>query len=290
VTRRTTLQPADDPTSDAPHAPPEVTPIDAGRSEVFPFVILGGAILAAGIIVVGGIWLASSPAPLTQPVTQPVTPDQACPSVNSFLDVIGSYERQAKWSLAAATAQTALRTSGLCDADRAALGQKAVTLGREALFEQPPAPEDAPGQRRVVKAYTDLKSLAIQYSAPPPSPLAVAQTAYDSRLFLLATAAYADALANGDSSPQDRDVVRADYAAQYNLGLVWSQRADSTQRADGLARLATACRINEAQQLGSPEACTELQRQVGPRNKWPAPVADPLMAASSLPTTPERKL
>jgi hypothetical protein len=157
------------------------------------------------------------------------------------------------------------------------MGQKLVTLSREALFEQPPAPEDAPGQRRVATAYTDLKTLASQYGVQSPAPLPIAQSAYDSRLFLLATVAYADAFTNGDSAPEDRAVVRADYAAQYNLGRVWAQRTDVKQRQEGLARLATACRIDEQNQLNSQEACTELQVLVGPRNKWPAPLADPLI-------------
>ena len=89
--------------------------------------------------------------------------------------------------------------------------------------------------------------------------------------------AYADAFANGDSSAEDRDVVRADYAAQYNLGLIWAQRSDSKQRQEGLARLATACRIAERTQLGSAEACNELQNLVGSRTRWPAPLADPLI-------------
>jgi hypothetical protein len=197
--------------------------------------------------------------------------------VTSFLDVIASDERQARWGLAASTAQTALRTAGLCSSDRAALAQKLVGLSREALFEQPPAPEDAPGQRRVATAYADLKTLATQLAVQPPPPLPIARSAYDNRLFLLATVAYADALTNGDSSTEDRDVVRADYAAQYNLGLIWSQRADATQRQDGLARLATACRISERNQLGSPEACTQLQALLGARTRWPQPLADPLI-------------
>ena len=88
---------------------------------------------------------------------------------------------------------------------------EAIALGREALFEQPPTPEDAPGQRRVVTAYQDLKNLASEYGVQQPPPLPIAQSAYDNRLFLLATAAYADAFANGESSTEDRSVVRADY-------------------------------------------------------------------------------
>jgi hypothetical protein len=201
----------------------------------------------------------------------------ACPSVTSFLDVIAWDERQARWGLAATTAQTALRTPGLCQVDRAALGQKLVALSREALFEQPPTPDDAPGQRRVVAAYTDLKSVARQYGVQPPAPLPIAQSAYDNRLFLLATAAYADAFSNGDTSPDARTVVRADYAAHYNLGLIWAQRSDASQRQDGLAMLASACRINEQDQLGSGEACSELGTLVGPRTRWPSPSPDPLI-------------
>jgi hypothetical protein len=131
----------------------------------------------------------------------------------------------------------------------------------------------------VATAYADLKTLASQYGAPAPAPLPIAQSAYDNRLFLLATVAYADAFTNGDSSTQDRDIVRADYAAQYNIGLIWAQRVDSNQRQEGLARLATACRIDERQQLNSPEACNELQALAGPRNKWPLPIADPLIGS-----------
>ena len=199
-----------------------------------------------------------------------------------ILDVIISYEHQARWELAASTAQSALRTPSLCEADRSALGQKLVALSQEGLFEQPPAPEDAPGQRRVVTAYDDLKTLANQYGVQQPAPLQVAQSAYDNRLFLLATAAYADAFAAGDAAADDRDVIRADYAAQYNLGLIWAHRTDPAQRQDGLSRLATACRINEQLQLGSPEACNELQNLLGARTRWPSPAPDPLISPAGV--------
>jgi hypothetical protein len=126
-------------------------------------------------------------------------------------------------------------------------------------------------------AYADLKTLASQYGLDSPPPLQIARSAYDNRLFILAVAAYADAFSSGESSPQDREVVRADYTAQRNIGLVWSQRPDSGQRQEGLARLATACRISEQTQLGTTEACDDLRTLLGPREKWPAPLADPLL-------------
>jgi hypothetical protein len=132
-------------------------------------------------------------------------------------------------------------------------------------------------QRRVVTAYSDLKALANQHGLPQPAPLPIAQSAYDNRLFLLATSAYADAFAAGDASAEDRAIVRADYAGQYNLGLIWANRSEPSQRQEGLARLATACRINEQLQLGSPEACNELQTLVGPRARWPFPAPDQLI-------------
>src|SRR6476620_6006524 len=98
----------------------------------------------------------STPLPAAAPASAAAAP--TCPSVASFLDVMASYERQGHWALAASTAQTALRTPALCEPDRGALRQKLIALGREALFEQPPTPEDAPGQRRVVTAYQDLKN------------------------------------------------------------------------------------------------------------------------------------
>ena len=285
MTRRTALRPIEPPpaTPPSPSPPsPSVPPTPARSTNAYAI----GGLLAFGLVILGVLAFIGTRPSTTEPAPAPVvavaapvgaTVGPACPSIGSFLDVIGSYERQAKWALAASTAQTALRTPGLCDADRSALAQKLVTLSREALFEQPPAPEDAPGQRRVLTAYTDLKMLANQFGVQPPAPLPIAQSAYDNRLFLLAIAAYGDAFADGDMSAQDRAVIRADYAAQYNLGLVWAQRNDASQRQDGLARLATACRINEQYQLGSAEACTELQTLVGPRTRWPSPVADPLI-------------
>ena len=246
-------------------------------------------ILALGALLVNASRPSPSPppTPVTAPVLATATPN--CPSVASFVDVVTSYERQARWGLAASTAQTALRTPGLCEQDRVPLGQKVVALSQEALFEQPPLPEDAPGQRRVAMAYADLKTLAAQYGLQAPAPLAIAQSAYDNRLFLLATVAYGDAFQNGDSSAQDRTVVRADYAAQYNLGHIWAQRADSAQRQEGLARLATACRISEQNQLSSPEACNELHTLAGPRTRWPALFADPLTGTPPA-ATPARGL
>jgi hypothetical protein len=291
VSRRTTLRPIDTgDTTTPPLAPrPPVAVVTSKR--ISPGALLGGVAALAGAVIVGGLLgtgrssatAPSPPPPLPSPtvmmVAGPATTAVACPSVASFLDVIASYERQARWGLAVNTAQTALRTPGVCQLDRAALGQKLVALSREALFEQPPAPGDAPGQRRVAMAYADLKTLASQHGVDPPAPLPIARSAYDNRLFLLATVAFADAFANGDSSPQDRDVVRADYAAQYNLGLAWSQSTDLAQHQEGMARLATACRINQQNYLGSPEACNRLQAAFGSIANWPAPLPDPLINA-----------
>jgi hypothetical protein len=275
MSRRTTLQPIELPAAETPvpvSVPSSVPPV-AGARNVSKNTLLACVLIVSGGVLVGVLVLAgrSTPAPPPVAVVDP------CPSVASFLDVLNSYERQARWGLAVSTAQTALRTPALCESDRVALGQKLVALSREALFEQPPAPEDAPGQRRIATAYADLKTLSTQYGVAPPPPLQIARSASDNRLFLLATVAYADAFRNGDSSAEDREVVRADYAAQYNLGLSWSQRTDVAQRQEGLARLATACRIDERDQLGSPEACTKLQALLGPRGRWPAPLADPLI-------------
>jgi hypothetical protein len=238
-----------------------------------PGVLVLIGVVGAVMVLVGRSGSAAPAEPAAASAPDATT---ACPSVASFLDVIASYEGQARWGLAASTAQTGLQTPGLCAADRNVLGQKLVALSREALFERPPASEDGPDQRRVASAYSDLKTMATEYGAPLP-PLPIARRAYDDHLFLLATAAYADAFRNGDSSPADRETVRADYAAQYNLGLAWSRLADPAQRQEGLARLATACRIDERDQLGSPEACNQLQVLAGPRTRWPAPAADPLL-------------
>jgi hypothetical protein len=288
VTRRTTLRAIETPPTETPAAPIPAPPTST-RQSISRSALAAGGLILIGVAAVAGVLLAGKPDPAPTPTAQAAAVAPACPSVASFLDVITSYERQARWGLAASSAQTALRTPGLCDSDRAALGQKLVALSREALFEQPPAPEDAPGQRRVVTAYTDLKTLATQYHVQTPPPLPVARSAYDNRLYLLATVAYADAFANGDSSAEDRDIVRADYAAQYNLGLVWSKRTDAIQRQDGLARLATACRISERTQLGTAEACTELQTLLGSRARWPQPLADPLIDTLP-PVTPARGL
>jgi hypothetical protein len=291
VSRRTTLRPfaEDVPTPPAPPTP-ALQSVATTRG-MPPGALLGGVAALIGAVIIGSLLgagrLGVAPTPTPAPVEAAAptvvvvagAPDPVvgCPSLVSFLDVIGSYERQARWELAASSAQTALRTPGLCDADRAALGQKLITLNREALFEQPPSPEDIPGQRRVATAYADLKTSARQYGVAPPAPLPIAQSAYDKRLFLLATVAFADAFANGDSSAQDRDIVRADYAAQYNLGLIWSQRTDLAQHQEGMVRLATACRISQQNQLGSPEACNRLQSELGAPTNWPAPLRDPLI-------------
>jgi hypothetical protein len=288
VTRRTTLRAIETAPAETPAAPMPAPPTTPRRSVSRSALAAGGLTLIV-MAVVTGVFLTGKPDPAPAPPPQAAPVASACPSVASFLDVTTSYERQARWGLAASTAQTALRTPGLCDFDRAALGQKLVALSREALFEQPPPPEDAPGQRRVVAAYTDLKTLARQYSVQTPPPLPVARSAYDNRLYLLATVAYGDAFANGDSSGEDRDIVRADYAAQYNLGLIWSKRTDASQRQEGLARLATACRISERTQLGTAEACTELQALLGSRARWPQPLADPLIDTVP-PVTPARGL
>jgi hypothetical protein len=162
-------------------------------------MLLLGGLLTGGLALTARSSTSAPSGPVVAPTAAPAATTFACPSIASFLDVIASNEGQARYSLAASTAQTALRTPGLCEADGAVLGQKLVALSREALFEQPPAPEDAPDQQRVATAYADLKALANQYGV---APRPIAQRAYDDRLFLLATAAYADAFRNGDSSPR----------------------------------------------------------------------------------------
>lgn len=291
MSRRTTLRAVDAPASDRPDTAVAPNP-PAPRAAISRIPLVAGALVAIGAVVVGAVALGgsrSSPAPLPTSVAPPsmAVVASGCPSVASFLEVIASDERQARWGLAASTAQTALRTQGLCEQDRTALAQKLVALSREALFEQPPSPEDAPGQRRAATAYADLKTLASQYGVQSPAPLPIAQSADANRLFLLAIAAYADAFRNGDSSTEDRAVVRADYAAQYNLGQIWAQRTDVAQRQEGLARLATACRIAERNELGSVEACKALQIQVGSRTRWPSPLPDPLID-TPMPATPAR--
>jgi hypothetical protein len=278
MNRRTTLRPVGVVGMPEPIPPaPSATLSIRRRAIPWPVVLVLIGVVVAGLAQIGRSGAAAPAAPAAPAAVTPVPDATAlCSSVASFLEVIASYESQARWTLAASTAQTALRAPDLCEADRNVLGQKLVALSREALFEQPPAPEDGPDQRRVASAYADLKTMATEYGAPLP-PLPIAQRAYDDRLFLLAIAAYADAFRNGDSSPADRETVRADYAAQYNLGLAWSGLADPAQRQEGLARLATACRIDERDQLGSPEACNQLQVLAGPRTGWPAPAADPLL-------------
>ena len=260
-----------------PPPPPQAMPRDSVRT---PWMKLGVA-AAGAVLLLGGMLLAAQP--MAKPATPVAATMTACPSIAAWLEVIASYERSARWSLTASTAQTALRTPGLCADDRAALAAKLLVASREALFEEPPAPEDMVGQRRVAAAYVDLKNLSRQYAQPEPPPLQIARGAYDQRLFLLATAAFADAFTSGTSTVEDRDVVRADYAAQRNLGLIWAQRTDTAQRQEGLARLATACRIQERQRLSSPEACDDLRRLVGTPDRWPTPIADPLLDAPASP-------
>jgi hypothetical protein len=152
-----------------------------------------------------------------------------------------------------------------------------VSSDRQALFEQAPAPDDDAGQQRIALAYTNLKRLSVQYGVQPPSPLPIARDAFDHRMFLLAIGAYADAFTHGDSSPADHEAVRADYAAQYALGVIWAQRTAVSQHTEGMARLVTACQIDERDNLGSPEACNKLRAQLGPITNWPAPEYDPLL-------------
>src|SRR5258708_13000851 len=182
MSRRTTLRAIAALLPEEPQTPTPERRVGVGRSIPRNALVRGGLLLAGSVIIVG-LFLtggrsspSEAPTPLAAPVQATVAPN--CPSVASFVDVITTYERQARWGLAASTAQTALRTAGLCTSDRAALAQKLVGLDREALFERPPAPEDAPGQRRVATAYADLKTLATQDEVQPPPPLLIAQTAY----------------------------------------------------------------------------------------------------------------
>ncbi len=285
MNRRTTLRPAEAAVPQ-PEVPSDEPPRPApNRSAADPRTLALVVVSAVAVAAVAVLIYASLPRPPAPAEVSAGATVSQCPPVASFLDVIANYERQARWALAAAAAQSALRTPGICEADRAALAQKFVALSREALFEQPPAVEDAPGQRRIAMAYVDLKASARQYGMLIPPPLPIARSAYDNRLFLLAIEAYADAFNTGESSSEDRDVVRADYSAQRNLGLAWARRSDTAQRQEGLARLATACRIDERLQLSSQEACNDLRLLVGARDRWPQPLSDPLLDVPLAPTT-----
>jgi hypothetical protein len=274
----------------APEPRPSTRPFIAGRAVgVFATAAVLLGVLSLGAIVAASRSAAAAPPVATAPtsatfstisVASSVGPagSSGCPTIAPWLDVVGSYEHQGLWSVAASSAQTALRTPDLCADDRDTLARKMLAVAGEALLVEPPPPEDAPGQRRAADAYVALKALAAQYGQPAPPPLPIGRGAFDHRLYLLATAAFGDAFTSGDASLADRDVVRADFTSRRALGLAWAQQQDQAVRSQGLVWLATACRIDEQVQVASGEACLDLGKLVGPREKWPLPLPDPILA------------
>jgi hypothetical protein len=261
---------------DTPSAPRWLTPLPLASASALV------AAVAAAVL----FWaLNASPGPVHQPVVRSAAPPQpTCAAGQAWLDVLKTNQQQGRWRLAVANAQAALQTPGLCESDRQVLAQTLLAAAGEALFEDPAQPEDVPGQRAAADAYRDLKALAREFGLSAPPPLQVARRAYDSHLFMLTTSALEDALGTGATSTTNRDVLRAYYAARRNLGLAWVERAGAAARDDGLRQLATACALSERYELGSDEACSDLTRLVGPRNRWPAPLVDPFLARLSTTT------
>ena len=74
---------------------------------------------------------------------QPAVARTACPSLSAWNELLAGYERRGQWRLAASSTETALRTPGLCAADRQTLANKLVAVTSETLFLDPAPPEDA---------------------------------------------------------------------------------------------------------------------------------------------------
>jgi hypothetical protein len=284
---RPAAQPMESPTSQA--TPAQTAPKrSAGR---LPGVAIGLLALAAlgALAIISNTRSDPAAAPALTPTSvlptavvatlQPAVARTDCPSLAAWNELLAGYERRGQWRLAASSTETALRTPGLCAADRQTLANKLVAVTSETLFLDPAPPEDAPGQRRAAEAYTSLKLLALRQSTPAPPPLPIARTAYAQRLYVLASVAFSDAFVNGDASTADRDVVQTDSAARRAVGLAWAQRPEAALRTEGLAWLATACRIDEQLRIGTTDACMDLTRLVGPRQAWPPPLPDPLLAS-----------
>ena len=124
-------------------------------------------------------------------------------SVASFLDVLTSYERQARWGLAVVPPRPP------CEHPRCASPivrpwarnwWRSVVRRCSNSRQRPRTHGSAPVARRMPTSRHCQRSM--EYPLPPP--LQIAQSASDNRLFLLATVAYADAFKNGDSSAEDR--------------------------------------------------------------------------------------
>ena len=108
MTRRTTLRAIETPPAETPAAPTPAPPTST-RQSISRSALAAGGLILIGVAAVAGVLLAGKPDPAPTPTAQAAAVAPACPSVASFLDVITSYERQARWGLAASSAQTACR-------------------------------------------------------------------------------------------------------------------------------------------------------------------------------------
>lgn len=266
-----------------PVVAPEPQPAHGGPAWM-PIALVGAGVFAVLLLVIGaafGQWrtgpLQDEVRDLRGRVIALGTPAPACRSAGSLLALINDQERDARWTQAAANAESALRASDLCPGDRNALAAKAVSAGVNALFAEP-ASTDQRAQQTAVDRYASLRRLADGYSVPfPLSDRQIAERARQGSWFLLALRAWEDALKKGEVSDGDLPQVRFYVANLYDLGYWWTQPG-ATTRDEGLRYLVAAYRLDVQYRLGSGLAWGRLRELLGPdERRWPEAAPSPLL-------------
>jgi hypothetical protein len=213
-------------------------------------------------------------------VVAPPTPTPACTPATTYLDIITHQELTGDWAAAAATAETALGLPQLCSRDRAALTEKAVNAGLHAIYTTTFLPTDLTAHEQIVDRYLALRTRAEQVNVPFPTPLQVAQEAYQSGQFALAKVAVEEALERGQYDPDlHREVTRLYISTLYNLGVWYTSEPANQPLVERGARffVASHCLAVEYQ-TGQAEAWGKLTELLGKDfSAWPHAEASPVM-------------
>jgi hypothetical protein len=256
-------------------------------------IIVGAGIVVALMAGIGGFAIRGSPqttpasvvaqataTPLVAtPTPQPTpTPDE-CPGVDVYLKVITDQEQQAKWDQAAENAASALNDETLCKKDRSIFAQKYVTDAMEGLYARKFGPGKTT-QEDAAKQYQTIVRNAARYGAEPPNPITVAQRAAEGGKFLLAKAAWDDAIEAGTFNTADINLVDSYVDNLTSVGKWWTEKPDGPDFEEGKRYLSTANRISLLWETGSRESWGILRQIVGTdETTWPPPIDTPLLSA-----------
>jgi hypothetical protein len=259
---------------------------DNAPSFIIPIVV-GIGVLALVLAFV--FWPRSTPQPVTptavpiQPTAVPTAVPAATPetsAIDTYVALIGSHVAKGDYQVAITTAEGALDTPDISDAERKVLIGYIVSAGMKDIESQEFRPLDRAQHQQLVDTYLSLVERASIAGITIDTPLEVAVRAHVSSQFPLAKVAAEEALKAGSYNPKiDRDITRLYVSTLCSLGEWYSKAPKGTPLYDeGVRALVTSDLIADQYKTGQSEA-EVLLKQLGYNDKktWPDPLSTPLL-------------